>query len=156
MKHALRQLALRPGLSAALILMLALGIGGTTAIFSLFHQILVRPLPVPEPDRLVNVVESGQEPGTLWCGELGCNREYALSYPMFRELEARQDVFTGLAAHHGPFEANFAFGDRARARAACSPRRRSRSRWCCWHWPGSLPRASRTSRVRISDSTRIR
>lgn len=41
-EHSLRQLRLRPGLSFAMIAMLALGLGATTAIFSLFHEILVR------------------------------------------------------------------------------------------------------------------
>ena len=48
-RQALRQLVLRPGLAAAVILMLAVGIGATTAIFSLFYQVLLQPLPVPEP-----------------------------------------------------------------------------------------------------------
>jgi ABC-type proline/glycine betaine transport system permease subunit len=52
-KHALRQLTLRPGLSLLVILMLALGLGATTAISSLFYQVLLQPLPVPEPHRLV-------------------------------------------------------------------------------------------------------
>jgi predicted permease len=116
--YALRQLVLRPGHSAAVVLMLALGIGATTAIYSLFHQILVQPLPVPEPDRLVNVVESGQKPGNLWCAEGGCNRDYALSYSMLRELEARQDVFTGIAGHHGPLDVNLAFADQTHTGAA--------------------------------------
>src|SRR5262245_32699696 len=58
-KLALRQLRLRPGLSIVVIVLLALGIGATTAMFSLYHQILVRPLPVPEPDRLVNLAAPG-------------------------------------------------------------------------------------------------
>jgi putative ABC transport system permease protein len=47
LRYAFRQVQRRPGLSVAVILMLALGIGATTAIFSLYDQILVRPLPVP-------------------------------------------------------------------------------------------------------------
>ena len=100
LKHALRQLRLRPGLSFIVIVMLALGIGATTAMFSLYHQILVRPLPVPEPERLVNLAAPG--PGKIGgtYGDLGIgDREAQFSYPMFRELEARQTGFTGLAAH---------------------------------------------------------
>ncbi len=63
LKLALRQLRLRPGLSFVVITMLALGIGATTAMFSLYHQILVRPLPVPEPERLVNLAAPG--PGKI-------------------------------------------------------------------------------------------
>jgi len=53
LKLALRQLRLRPGLSFVVIIMLAFGIGATTAMCSLYHQMIVRPLPVPEPERLV-------------------------------------------------------------------------------------------------------
>ena len=100
LKLALRQLRLRPGLSFIVIVMLALGIGATTAMFSLYHQILVRPLPVPEPERLVNLAAPG--PGKIGgtYGDLGIgDREAQFSYPMFRDLEARQTGFTGLAAH---------------------------------------------------------
>ena len=50
---AFRSLRQRAGLSAVVILMLAFGIGATTALFSLFHQILVQPLPVPDPQRVL-------------------------------------------------------------------------------------------------------
>ena len=43
LNHAFRQLCLRPGMSLIVIAMLAIGIGATTAIFTLFHQVLVRP-----------------------------------------------------------------------------------------------------------------
>ncbi|HJR71799.1 MAG TPA: hypothetical protein VKA43_17270 [Gammaproteobacteria bacterium] len=43
LKHALRQLVLRPGSSATVVAMLAIGIGSTTAIFSLFHEVLMQP-----------------------------------------------------------------------------------------------------------------
>ena len=100
LKYAFRQLKLRPGLSFVVIVMLALGIGATTAMFSLYHQILVRPLPVPEPERLVNFAAPG--PGKVGgtYGDLGIgDREAQFSYAMFRELEARQTGFTALAAH---------------------------------------------------------
>jgi predicted permease len=100
LKHALRQLKLRPGLSFVVIVMLALGIGATTAMFSLYHQILVRPLPVAEPERLVNLAAPGPGKFGGGYGDLGIgDREAQFSYAMFRELEARQTGFTGLAAH---------------------------------------------------------
>jgi predicted permease len=100
-QQALRQLILRPGLAAAVILMLAVGIGATTAIFSLFHQALIAPLPVPEPDRLVELSVLNPGPGG---GRLSLQvpnvRGGAFAYSTFRELEASQTSFTGIAAHY--------------------------------------------------------
>jgi predicted permease len=99
-QQALRQIRLRPGLAVGVIAMLALGIGATTAMFSLFHQVLVRPLPVAEPERLVNLSESGPKPGALFCSPAGvCTIETAFSYPMFRDLEPELTILDGLAAH---------------------------------------------------------
>jgi len=100
-RYALRQSIRRPGLSAAIIVMLSVGIGATTAIFSLFHQVLVQPLRVPEPERLVNI---------SWTARNADSAGDALSYPLFRDLEAEQSVFTGLAAQ-APFSANLAFDE---------------------------------------------
>jgi putative ABC transport system permease protein len=58
LRHAARGLWRSPGFSAAVILTLALGIGGNTAIFSVVDQLLLRPLPYPNGDQLVVVEES--------------------------------------------------------------------------------------------------
>jgi putative ABC transport system permease protein len=108
LKLALRQLKLRPGLSFVVILMLALGIGATTAMFSLYHQILVRQLPVPEPERLVNLAAPGPGKFGGTYRDLGIgNSEAQFSYAMFRDLEARQTGL-GLAAHTD-FTANLSY-----------------------------------------------
>jgi predicted permease len=56
-RYALRQLGHNPGFASLAILTLALGIGATTAIFSVVYGVLLRPLPYPEPDRIVAVFE---------------------------------------------------------------------------------------------------
>src|SRR5439155_981443 len=56
LKSAFRQLLKNPGFAAVAVLTLALGIGATTAIFSVVHAVLLRPLPYREPERLMTVM----------------------------------------------------------------------------------------------------
>jgi len=58
LRRAGRRLLRAPGFSTLVVLTLALGLGATTAIFSLFHAVILRPLPLPEPDQLVVLCES--------------------------------------------------------------------------------------------------
>src|SRR5689334_20588313 len=55
---ALRTVLRRPGFFAAVALILALGIGANTAVFSILDAVLLKPLPYPNPDRLVSVQEA--------------------------------------------------------------------------------------------------
>ena len=54
-RYAVRALARTPGFAVAAVLTLAIGIGGSTAVFSLINAVLLRPLPVPNADRVVMV-----------------------------------------------------------------------------------------------------
>lgn len=111
MRHvrlAFRTLFRTPFVTGVAVLSLALGIGANAGIFSLFDQIMLRSLPVREPDRLVNLSAPGPKPGSTSCGQAG-DCEDVFSYPMFRDLERSQTVLTGLAAHVG-FGASLSFG----------------------------------------------
>jgi predicted permease len=107
LKLALRTLFKAPFVTIVAIVSLALGIGANAAIFSLFNQMLLRPLPVPDPSSLVNLSAPGPKPGSQSCGQAG-NCDTVFSYPMFRDLQREQKVFTGIAAHR-LFGANLSF-----------------------------------------------
>jgi predicted permease len=109
---AWRALRATPFVTAVAVLSLALGVGANAAIFSLVEQALLRPLPVPEAARLVNLGAPGPKPGAVVCNDAGpCDDVF--SYAMFRDLERRQTAFTGLAAHRA-FGANLAYDGRTR------------------------------------------
>ena len=77
LRHALRGLAKSHAFTAVAILSLAIGIGANTAIFTLLDQVLLRRLPVKNPQELVALRMEGDHYGNNW----GFN---ALSYPLFR------------------------------------------------------------------------
>jgi putative ABC transport system permease protein len=107
LKLAVRRLLKTPFVSLVAIISLALGIGANAAIFSLFDQTILRPLPVVRPAELVNLAAPGPKPGSNSCGQAGSCEE-VFSYAMFRDIERMQTVFTGVAAHVG-FGANIAY-----------------------------------------------
>ena len=101
MRYASRDLARHPGFALATILILALGIGANTGIFSLIDSLLLRTLPVPEPHRLVQIllIERGR-------------RGDSLSYPVVRVLQEQPDLFAGVCGFSG---ASFSAGPRGAA-----------------------------------------
>jgi predicted permease len=111
LRLAARSLSRRPGFAAVVMLTLALGIGVNVAIFSLFQQILTRPLPVLEPERLVNLTDPGPDYASRSNNRSG-NLHSVFSYPMFRDLERGQESFVGIAAHR-IFDASLSTGEQA-------------------------------------------
>ena len=88
LRYGLRMLRKNPGFTAVVVLTLALGIGGNTALFSVVNVVLLRPLPYIQPDRLVSVIST----------MLPANSEANASYPDFLDWRARNRVFEGIAA----------------------------------------------------------
>ncbi len=107
LKIAFRTLLKSPFVTGVAIVSLALGIGANAAIFSLFNQMLLQALPVPDAEQLVNLSAPGPKPGSNSCSNAG-DCEQVFSYSMFRDLERVQQVFTGIAAHV-VFGANLAY-----------------------------------------------
>jgi hypothetical protein len=81
-RYALRVIRKNPAFASASILVLALGIGANTAIFSVANAILFRPLPFPEPQQLVRLWDTYGTPGNLG----------PISYPNFQDWRSSQSV----------------------------------------------------------------
>jgi predicted permease len=106
-RYAVRSLNARPLVTIVAVLSLALGIGVNTAIFSVFDRVLLRRLPVPAANEIVNVTSPGFRPGSRSTGDSG--REDAIfSYPLFRDLERLEGGAWQMAAHRD-FRANLAY-----------------------------------------------
>lgn len=91
LRYAVRSLTHAPGFALVIVLTLALGIGANTAIFSLMDQVLLRLLPVANPESLVQLDNPG-----AFSGRTMNSRSF--SYPMYQDLRDQNDVFTGLIA----------------------------------------------------------
>jgi predicted permease len=97
LRYALRQFRLSPVFTAAAVLTLALGIGGTTAIFTLIHAVMLRSLPVTDPGKLYRIGE-----GDDCCVEGGPQDDWGLfSFLLFERLKASAPEFEELAAFQG-------------------------------------------------------
>ena len=93
-RYALRQFRLAPVFTTAAVLTLALGIGGTTAIFTLIHAVMLRSLPVVDPDRLYRIGD-----GDNCCVQGGPQDRWGLfSFPLYERLMAEAPEFEQLAA----------------------------------------------------------
>ncbi|MDQ3948981.1 MAG: ABC transporter permease, partial [Gemmatimonadota bacterium] len=95
LKYAARSLRRRPGFSAVVVLTLALGIGATTAVFSVVDGVLLRPLAFHEPERLVRLANYPTD------GNVEKVSGPAFSYPDFADVRAQARSFEQLAAVRG-------------------------------------------------------
>src|SRR5579862_6571289 len=80
-----RNLIKSPGFAVYTILSLALGIGANTALFSIFDQIILKPLPIIQPDRVVVFHSEGVNTGSISKD----NYETVFSYPMYADLSGK-------------------------------------------------------------------
>ena len=114
LRFAWRSLAKAPLLSLVVILSVGLGIGANTAIFSLFHQILLNSLPVERPEELVAVTSPDNFKGGRNSTNDAGGADSIFSYPMFRELEKHPQGLSGIAAFR-TLGANLSFGKQSTA-----------------------------------------
>jgi putative ABC transport system permease protein len=96
LRYALRQLRKSPGFAFTVVLTLALGIGATAAIFTLFDQVLLRMLPVQKPQQLVRFEFTGFFSGSA--SSFGGGIKNYFSYPMYKDLRDKNKVFSGILA----------------------------------------------------------
>src|SRR5271170_7638108 len=90
LRFSIRQLRKSPGFALTTILTLALGIGATTGIFSLVNAVLLRPLPFPEPDRLMSLQHASHRTEVA--------APQSLSYPDFFDWRSQNHSFSTLAS----------------------------------------------------------
>ena len=95
LRFVVRQLAKSPGFAITAVLMLAFGIGATTAIFSIVEAVLLRPLPFPDSDRLM--VLSDRLAGV----NLGGNNEVGVTVPDIRAYTRETHGFSALGGYQG-------------------------------------------------------
>ena len=109
LRHTVRSLRRSPGYAAVALLTLAIGIGGTTAIFSLIDGLLFRPLPFREPDRLLNLFvaahESAKDPVN----------PFPWSYPKYLAMQRAVTSYEAMAGF-STSDANLVEGEPERVR----------------------------------------
>ena len=94
-RYGIRMLLKKPGFTLVAVLSLALGIGANTAIFSLVDALMIKTLPVEQPEQLV-LFGNAQSMGRTGGFPDGSTDLY--SYPFYRQVQQRNDVFSGVAS----------------------------------------------------------
>jgi hypothetical protein len=108
----LRQLRKSPGFTATAVLMLTFGIGATTAIFSIVENVLLRPLPFPNANRLVVVADR------LQGVDVGGNGEAGVTVPDIRAYTRETNSFAALGGYRFAVEELSGTGEPAQVNAA--------------------------------------
>jgi predicted permease len=109
-RYAVRGFRRTPLFTAIAVISLAFGIGANTAIFSLLDQVMLRLLPVKQPEQLVLLTMRGPHYGSNW----GMN---AISYPMYGDFRDHNQVFSGMFCRF-PLDASLGYGNRTERVAA--------------------------------------
>jgi len=89
-RYAIRAAFKQPGFTAVVLLTLAIGIGANTAIFSVLHAVVLKPLPYPDPEQLVMLWEKGKD-----------GKPSNVGYPTFFDWRAQSKSFEAMAAMSG-------------------------------------------------------
>src|SRR6187455_1504722 len=106
-RHAARTAFRTPSVAILAVLAFALGIGVTTAVFSIFNGVLLQPLPFPDPDRLVMVYDT--QPACASC---------PASFPKYNDWRDRNQVFAAIGGSTGGGFVLTGSGDPMRVRSA--------------------------------------
>ena len=97
-RYGLRALRSAPGFTSVAVITLALGIGATTAMFSVFNAVLLRPLPFPQPDRLLRIYQTNDKAeggiGSLSMADYGELRQDGRVFSSFATYTAPRDGFS--------------------------------------------------------------